>query len=103
MVAQQVKNQCCLCEGVGEILGFVQSVKDPALPQAVEEVSDVALIWCCRDRGVALGRSSDSTPGLGTSICCGCSRKKKNKLKSINWSTRKPAPVEDRSLDFRRL
>ena len=53
-------------------------LKDPALPWAVVQVTDVAQIWHCRCHG------SDSTPGLGTSICCRFSRKKKKEKRKRN-------------------
>ena len=40
---------------------------------------------------VADGYSSDSTPSLGTSICCGCSPKQKRKT---NKQTNKNPPIK---------
>ena len=34
-------------------------------------------IWCCYTCGIDCSCGSHSIPGLGTSICCGCSQKKK--------------------------
>ena len=36
-------------------------------------------IWCCCGCGVGYRHSSDSTPSLGTSMCCGCGPKKQRK------------------------
>ena len=53
-------------EDMGLIPGLTQWVKDLALLVALEQAG---------------GRSSDSAPKLGTSICCRCSPKKKKKKK----------------------
>ena len=31
--------------------------------------------WCCHSCGTGHSCSSDSVPGLATSVCCGCSHK----------------------------
>ena len=41
------------------------------------EVTDAAQIQCCYGYGVGLRCSSDSTPGLGTSVWLRCGHKKK--------------------------
>ena len=42
VVAQWVKNPCCLCEDVASIPGLAQWVKDPVSPQAVVLLP----LWC---------------------------------------------------------
>ena len=76
-------------EGTGSLPGLPPWVKDPALLQAVVLVTDAAQIPCCCGCGV--GPSTDSSPSLGTSICCGCRPKKKineqNKTKpGFGWN-----------------
>ena len=44
MVAQQVKDQHCLHEDAGLILGLTQWVKDPVLPWFWGRLADAALI-----------------------------------------------------------
>ena len=44
VVAQRVKNPTCILEDMGSIPAFPSGLKDPALPQAVVEVIDMAWI-----------------------------------------------------------
>ena len=46
VVAQRVKNPTSIHEDAGLSPGLTQEVKDPALPQAVVLVTEVAWIWC---------------------------------------------------------
>ena len=56
----------------GSIPGLAQWVKDLALPQAVAQVADAARIPCFSGCDIGLSCSFNSTPSLGTSICCRC-------------------------------
>ena len=58
-----------------------QWVKDLALLQAVAQVAGATQIQCCCGCGGGLSCGSYSTLSPGTSICCGCSHKKKKKRK----------------------
>ena len=62
-VAQWINDLDCLCGGAGSIPGAAQWVKHSALQQ----------LW----HRSQLQLGSDSVPGLGISICCRRSRKKK--------------------------
>ena len=78
-MTQWVKNQHGVCEVVGSIPGLAQWVEETVLLQTVVFVADAAQIQHCCSRGAGLSYSSDSTPSLGTSICCRCGPKKKKK------------------------
>ena len=47
-VAQWAKNptECPYCPYASSTHGPLQCIKDPALPQAVAQVTDAAQIWC---------------------------------------------------------
>ena len=49
-----LRTQHCLCEDTGSVPGLTQQVKDPALHQAVAEVTNAAQIQCCHGCGVSL-------------------------------------------------
>ena len=67
------------CNDTGSIPGLAQWVKDLALLQAVVSFTDLAQRCRCCGCGIGVSCSSNSTPSLGTSICCRCGHKKKTK------------------------
>ena len=85
-MVQQLTNSTSICEDMGSIPGLPQWVKDwrchklwsrPKMPLGSRTA--VAVVY-------AGGYSSDWTPSLGTSICCGCSPKKTERKKKIALS-----------------
>ena len=70
------------------------SGKDPALPQAVAQVSDVAEIRGCSGCAGGLSCSTSSTPGLRTSVCHRYGPKKKKKKKKKKKEDRKLAGLK---------
>ena len=67
-MAQQVETRHRVCEDTGWIPGLAPWVKEPALLQALVEVTNAAWIWHYCDYGIGLRCSSDATPSLGPSI-----------------------------------
>ena len=61
----RLRTQSCLCEDVGSTPSFTQQVKDPALLQAVAEVTDAAQIRRCCGCGISRSCNSDSNPWPG--------------------------------------
>ena len=84
---------------------MAQGVKDMSVMAAVvwAQVQSSAScsglrIWCCRNCGIGCSCSSDSIPGLGTSICHGANththttkKKKKKKEREREEESSRPA------------
>ena len=83
-VAQWLTNPTRNHDDVGSIPSLIQWVGDLAFPSAVVWVTDKARTpcgcGCGMDQQLAWA-CSDLTPSLGTSICSGCSLKKRKKEK----------------------
>ena len=75
---RELRTRYCLCEDTVLISGLAQWVKRFNI--AIGCVIDVSWIRYCSEYGIVLSCFSNSTPSLGTSICCRCSHKKKKKL-----------------------
>ena len=57
-------------------------------------------IWHCLSCSIGLSCSSDSTPGQGTSICHGCSRKRKKKISNAIKTILRKHPSANRGIHF---
>ena len=84
MWLSRLRIQHSISEDAGLTPSLTQWVKDPVLPQAAMQVTDAAQILGCCGYDVGPNYSFHSAPGLGTSICYGCSHKKKKKQKQTN-------------------
>ena len=91
IVAQQKLNPTSSHKDAGLISGLVQGVKDPALYECGSAIA-VAVVE-------AGGCSSNSSPCLGTSICCRCApkRKKKKETSELPFSHMQKAVSSSRS------
>ena len=86
VVAQQVNNLTSIHEDAASIPGLTQWVKDLVVPWAVVQITSQLGSHVAVAVVQAGSCSSDSTPGLGTSICCRYSPKKQNETKNISIS-----------------
>ena len=84
----RLRTPCCLCEDGGLTPSLTQWVKDLALPQdTLRHTLQMRLASAVAVAVVYVGHSciSDSTPGLGTSICCGMALKRKKEMQYANY------------------